>query len=190
MILWTLFQSLCVAVVAAWLTSFLIEKRESNKTARGLKYLALQIAFQLEHFAAECASSFQDAGNYENSNGDMGRMLEALPELSAYPQDGDYAAFDTALLTQVLSFRLKVDSANSSVIFEYNANGEDSAHDACMAVCLKMGVDASKLSDKVREAYKLAPFELEKTLWDYREYLEQQRRLRQQVSRAIGRKDS
>jgi hypothetical protein len=128
--------------------------------------------------------------NYEGSNGSIGKMLEKLPDLAPYPQDGDYSAFPTPLLTHVLSFRLKVDSANSSVIFEYNLSGEHAAHDTCLSVCLNMGLEASKLSDKVREAYKVEPFELEKTLWDYREYVEQQRKLRHQVNRAIGRKDA
>jgi hypothetical protein len=56
----SLFSALVGAVVATWLTHYLIERRERAKTARGLKYLALQIAFLLEHFAVECACALQD----------------------------------------------------------------------------------------------------------------------------------
>ncbi|MBB5413889.1 hypothetical protein OKW38_005169 [Paraburkholderia sp. MM5496-R1] len=178
------------ASVGASLTHFLIARREAAKITRDLKYLALRIAFLLEHFTVACASSLLDAKNYDGSNGAIGTKLENLPELAAFPLDGDYSVFERPLLTQVLSFRLKVESANHSIAFEQNLSGEREAHGACQAVCLRMGLEASKLADAVRNAYHLAPFELETTLWDYKAYLKRQRGLKRTIDLANSATDA
>lgn len=176
--------SLLGAVVGTSLTHYLVARREAAKIARDLKYLALRIAFLLEQYAVACASILQDGKNYDVSDGALGARLNKLPELAAFPQDGDYSAFERLLLTEVLSFRLKVESANSSVAFEQSLYGDHAGHGACQVVCLRMGFEAIKLADAVRNAYDLAPFQLETTLWDYKAYLKRERALKRTIDLA------
>ncbi|WP_155628708.1 hypothetical protein [Burkholderia stagnalis] len=170
----TLLQSLVVAIATACVTSYLIERRESAKSARNLNYLVLQIAFQLENFAIECADFIGDGNNYESSDGALGKRLDKLPDLASYPLDGEYALLDTQSLSRVLSFRLEVESSNSSISFEYELTGEHSAHDKCRSECVRLGLKAIKLSEALRARYKIPPFELEKDLWNYVDYLREQ----------------
>lgn len=167
-------SSLAVAVVVAWLTHYLIIQREGAKDTRNLNYLALQIAFLLEQYAVACAGMISDAILHDDSTGAVGTISVKLPELPAYPEEGDYAMLKASLLAQVLAFRLEIETGNNGISFMGEVSDDDDQDGECRNQCARLGLKALVLSEGLRTEYKLPPFDLEVHLWDFKDVLNKQ----------------
>ncbi|GEM_PF-6675410 len=132
--------------------------------------MAMRLAVVLENFAWACANFVQDNHNAEEpQDEEYPAWSVVLPEIGAYPDDGDgWRAIDRKLAGRCLGLRNRVQESQSEIrgISYYI---EERLGETLDEQAAKRGLDAWKLAVDLRKKHGVEEIKPE---WEYGEYLE------------------
>lgn len=140
-----------LAAVLTNLVAWLIRRAELLRQAN---YLALNLAYSFEKYAYLCVSAVEDHDVAEDSYGNVGRPVTAIPEFPKLP-DADYRVLYLKLLDRVFDFPQHVNFATESLSFAFHVLNGDEAVEEGYKHCLKLGRESLSIADSVRDRYGL-----------------------------------
>jgi cbb3-type cytochrome oxidase subunit 3 len=139
------------------------------------EYLALQLAFQFEGYAIECAEKASDHRTAIDSGGHAGQSIGRVPELSTFPESDAYKLLDRSCLNDVLDFPQRCRMANEAAMFWWDVVGD---HDCCSVAMeentLEVGNRALEIARNLRKTYALHLRDLTFGQWNIEEYFSQE----------------
>jgi hypothetical protein len=131
-------------------------RREALQRRDSTEYLALQLAFQLESYAIECARKISDHRLAKEYQGDVGQIIARVPMLAPFPQSEAYRQIDRALLDDVMDFPQRCEMSNQAALFWWEVVGDpDCCNVAMEENTIQMGTRALDIARRLRTHYKL-----------------------------------
>jgi len=143
------------SVLAALLTQGLAGWRDWMSEKRNDRFSALYLALALEAYAEACSALIDHAGNFDRSDGHMGRPARNVDELPEYPEI-EWKALGIKDAVAVMSFRTELDSRRSQIIAvrEFLDDDDDITAEACRAAA-EFGLKAGALAKRLRKTRRL-----------------------------------
>jgi hypothetical protein len=153
---WVVLGSLILtsSVVAAALTHGLGIWKETWDRHRQGKFSTLYVCLELERYAADSASLVGDQKTYESSRGAAGEEASGVVPLTEFRGDIDWGALGIKATTDVLQFRVEVDSVRAMLSDLWQHIGEE-IHREAAEYAVDLGLTAIDLAESLRKSRKL-----------------------------------
>jgi len=147
-----------------------------NNTRRASRITASYLAQHLDEFAYECAEVISDNELYSNSNGAAGSQTTAVPPLEKWPEAVDLGLVEPAVLSRVMSLRLKRTLSERRVKYWWDVAGDPSLMpEETGEQCGVLGSEALELARILRSGAGLPDPNYGQFHWDVSEILSEQK---------------
>ncbi|GJM00010.1 MAG: hypothetical protein DHS20C07_16890 [Methyloligella sp.] len=146
---------------------------DRKKSKSKVKFLATQLAVQLEGYALECFEDISNQDDYIGHEGYIGSTIAFVPELPKIPTSDDYMQLDNNLLDEFLQMPQDRITANRAAIF-WDQVDRECANSAYRESTVVMGHKALTLSKKLRQKYKLPQRELKSGVCELNKFFHDQ----------------
>jgi len=133
-------------------------------------YIALILAHDFEQYAHHCFNIVCDDELHESSGGHAGKPLDYPPEPKKLPEE-NYRNFDIKLLDTIIEFPQKVAFAKDEVVFLFEVNNDEDAHETSCENTIKLASIALNIADRLRQKYSLPARDLKFGEFDLRKAL-------------------
>lgn len=168
--LWAIATS---AVVATVVGSVVNEWLDSRRRKHATRFDALSAAVSLEGYAITCAEKITGHNLAMQSAGHAGEYLGSIPDL---PKMSIAAGFirprKEEIGNRLLVFPQEVRQADQLVSFVWDVTADpDAVREAAVSEAVKLGMQALKLADDIRAAFRLPDRDLKFGKFDVRDSL-------------------
>jgi hypothetical protein len=161
------------------------KRKEARERSEAAKYLAVQIAFQLEGFTIECANGVSDHQTANNHDGHAGMLLSGVPTPPPLPSSESYRFMEPELLNSVFGFSQRCKLAQLSANFWLDVVGDqDCYQNSVEENTVLMGAESLEIARKIRKSYKLGERALAFGEWNIDEFLRSEmQKVKQKIER-------
>lgn len=145
---------------------------ERIKDRRQRRHFALQIAFHLEGYAIECERVASDHDTADQSNGNAGKGITAVPQPPALPSTDTYRLLSPQIVNDLYAFPQRCQLAQRAADAQLEFVGHDEYQEAAEEHTVRMGMEALKIARSIREKYRLSERKLAFDDWSIEDSLE------------------
>ncbi|MDP3750090.1 MAG: hypothetical protein Q8Q88_23950 [Phenylobacterium sp.] len=138
----------CLTQAATFLRDWLVKGEEG-------RFTALTLALALEDFASRCTQPVFALENYASSNFRTAEPSGSIPKLPEYPDRTSWRSIGVEHASNVLSFRVMVDSAHSYLSDVWEHEGSASVWGNASDKAVELGAAALEVAGKLRRAFTL-----------------------------------
>jgi len=137
-------------------------KTQQNKA----KFLATQLAVQLEGYAIDCSDKISGHITAEDSNEAAGDYITKIVEYPPLPVSDAYQSLERSIADEVLQFPQECQMAERAARFLWEVADTDACLENYKDNTIRIGAKAAELAKKIREHYSLPMRKLTFGEWD------------------------
>jgi hypothetical protein len=160
-------------------------RKERRERSEATKYLAIQLAFQFEGFAIECAQGVSDHQTAVENDGHAGALLWKVPSPAQLPTSEAYRFMESAILSHVLAFSQQCRMAQLAADFWVDTVGDRDCYQAAVEEnTVSMGSEALDIARAIRNASQLGGRALTFAKWNIDDFLAvEMRKVKERIER-------
>lgn len=161
------------SVFAAIVTQGVGWLRDWWKAKVNREFATVYLVAALERYANEASNAISDSENYDSSDGEIGRAVVNVPELTAYPDSIEWTALGPKTTKRMLAFQVEIEAIRSSIAFHWEVTGdEDFVIPDVREKTALVGLKALQLAAVLEAEYAGEPIDLGNQDWSVKAALQ------------------